>query len=43
MPKWAQKSGTMGKKLQSKKRARLVMRFYEGVRFRGVFYLVEVL
>ena len=27
----------MGKKLQSRKKARLVMRLYEGVRFGGVF------
>jgi hypothetical protein len=33
----------MGKKLQSRKKARLVMRLYEEVRFGGAFYLVEVL
>jgi hypothetical protein len=33
----------MEKKSQSRKRARLFMRFYEGVRFGGAFYLVELL
>jgi len=33
----------MEKKSQSRKRARLFMRFYEGVRFGGAFYLLEVL